>query len=421
MSRTRVLFHVTHLRRGGGIESSLISLLNILDRSLFSVGLSIAYPTDDLDTIFRQRIPADVQVHMLGPQRWLSYCRNLKITGRLKWPGRIYEELLLPQIRKRVFRSRIKRIAADYDIIIDYDLSLARFACDFGKPFLGISHFRFPERLSINKRKYRTFAHYYQRYDAMIAICKAMQEGGKKLFPLLADRFATLYPGFDQADIRRRASEPVEGIPDGAYIVSVTRLEETQKDVSTLIKAFALLVHQHHIAESLLLVGQGRHRSELERLSVGLGVRDRIVFFGFTPNPLPYVKHARLMVLSSKFEGLPTALIEGLMLGQVLASSDCPTGPREILKDGRAGLLVPVGDAPALAAAMLRGLQDANLRNRLHAEAIAHADEFGINAFHYRFQQLLQRLGVRIAAGSPWPLSSDQIDRISRAPNQEPT
>jgi hypothetical protein len=118
-----VLFHVTHLRRGGGIESSLISLLNILDRSLFSVGLSIAYPTDDLDTIFRQRIPADVQVHMLGPQRWLSYCRNLKITGRLKWPGRIYEELLLPQIRKGVFRSRIKRIAADYDIIIDYDLS----------------------------------------------------------------------------------------------------------------------------------------------------------------------------------------------------------------------------------------------------------------------------------------------------------
>jgi glycosyltransferase involved in cell wall biosynthesis len=109
------------------------------------------------------------------------------------------------------------------------------------------------------------------------------------------------------------------------------------------------------------------------------------------------------------------------MLGQVLVSSDCPTGPREILKDGRAGLLVPVGDAPALAAAMLRGLQDANLRNRLHAEAIAHADEFGINAFHYRFQQLLQRLGVRIAAGSPWPLSSDQIDRISRAPNQEPT
>jgi glycosyltransferase involved in cell wall biosynthesis len=248
-----------------------------------------------------------------------------------------------------------------------------------------------------------------------------MQEGGKKLFPLLADRFATLYPGFDQADIRRRADEPVEGIPDGPYIVSVTRLEETQKDVSTLIKAFALLVHQHHIAESLLLVGQGRHQSELERLSVGLGVRDRIVFFGFTPNPLPYVKHARLMVLSSKFEGLPTALIEGLMLGQVLASSDCPTGPREILKDGRAGLLVPVGDAPALAAAMLRGLQDANLRSRLHAEAIAHADEFGINAFHYRFQQLLQRLGVRIAAGSPWPLSSDQIDRISRAPNQEPT
>jgi glycosyltransferase involved in cell wall biosynthesis len=125
-----------------------------------------------------------------------------------------------------------------------------------------------------------------------------------------------------------------------------------------------------------------------------LGVRERIIFLGFTSNPLPYVRHARLMVLSSRFEGLPTALIEGLILGKVLVSSDCPTGPREILDQGRAGLLTPVGDADALAAAMLQGLRDEALRARLCAAALRHAEEFGVDTFRCNFHRLLERLGI---------------------------
>lgn len=392
MGKIRVLFHVTHLRRGGGIESSLMSWLRILDRERFSVGLSISYPTEEIDSLFRYRIPDDVTLHVLGQETWLSHCRNLKITGRLGWGGLIYEELVLPQIRKRIFRQRIEHIAADYDVVIDYDLSLARFAFRFGKPLIGISHFSFSQRLSNHPRKYRTAMRYYQRYDAIVAICDAMRDEGIQLFPALAHRFITLYPGFDPAELNQRANEAVEGVPRMPYIVSVTRLEETQKDVSTLIRAFALLVNEHRIAESLLIVGQGRHQRELEELADSLGVRHRITFFGFAPNPLPYVRHARLMVLSSKFEGLPTALIEGLMLGQILISTDCPTGPREILKNGKAGLLAPVGDPAALAAAMLRPLQDARLRDALHAESINHAENFGVPAFQDRLYQMLQPL-----------------------------
>jgi glycosyltransferase involved in cell wall biosynthesis len=227
-----------------------------------------------------------------------------------------------------------------------------------------------------------------------------MEEEGKALFPMLADQIAMLYPGFNLADIRRRAALPAPHIPDQPYIVSVTRLEETQKDVATLIRAYALLVRRHAIAEPLLLVGQGRHQADLERLARELGVRERIIFLGFTSNPLPYVRHARLMVLSSKFEGLPTALIEGLILGKVLVSSDCPTGPREILDQGRAGLLTPVGDADALAAAMLRGLRDEALRARLSAAALRHAEEFGVDAFRCNFHRLLERLGIMAGEAS---------------------
>jgi glycosyltransferase involved in cell wall biosynthesis len=228
----------------------------------------------------------------------------------------------------------------------------------------------------------------------MIAISHAMEEEGRALFPMIADRIAMLYPGMDHDAIRRRAAQPAAGVPDGPYIVSVTRLEETQKDVATLLRAYALLVHEHRVDETLLLVGHGRHQAKLEQLALALGVRDRVTFLGFTPNPLPYMRQAQLMVLSSKYEGLPTVLIEGLILGKVLVSTDCPTGPRELLDAGRAGLLTPVGDAPALAAAMLQGLRDQGLRARLSEAALRHAEVFSIGAFRLALQSLLQKLGI---------------------------
>jgi len=100
------------------------------------------------------------------------------------------------------------------------------------------------------------------------------------------------------------------------------------------------------------------------------------------------------MVLSSKYEGLPTVLIEGLILGQVLVGTDCPTGPREILDDGKAGLLTPVGDAPALAAAMLQGLCDHDLRASLSRAALQHADLFSVATFRREFRRLLETLGL---------------------------
>jgi glycosyltransferase involved in cell wall biosynthesis len=392
VGKLRVLFHVTHLRRGGGIESSLMSWLRVLDRERYAIGLSIAYPNADLEEIYRARIPSDVAVHVLGAESWLSHCRNLKSTGNLGWAGLLYEEALLPQVRKRVFRARFKRLAQDYDVIIDYDLSLARFAWGFAQPLVGISHFSLAQRLSNNRRKYRKAADYFRRYDALVSICDAMREEGVRMFPFMAERFVTLYPGFDIADAQRRATAPMTTAVPPSFIVAVTRLEETQKDVTTLIEAYAALVHDHGIAESLLVIGEGRHRAQLEQLAARLGVGDRVVFAGFNANPMPYVRAARLLVLSSKFEGLPTVLIEGLMLGQVLVATDCPTGPMEILDGGNAGLLVPVGDQAALANAMLRALRDPALRERLQAGALAHAKVFGTEAFGERLRQLLQRL-----------------------------
>lgn len=412
MRPVRVLFHVTHMRRGGGIEASLLSWLAVLDRRTFAPALSIAFPTDDFDTVFAERLPADVAVHWLGRERWLSACRTRKLAGTLGWAGRVYEDVLLPQVRKRVFGQRMAALAVDFDLIIDYDMSLVRFADGCGKPLVGIAHFRFPAAAAMGPRKQRTLARYYRRYDRIVAICSAMQQGGVALFPALAARFVTLYPGFDRDDIVRRAALPLplpipralqyplspaaSLAPEAAfgprYLISVTRLEESQKDLTTLLRAYAQLVTQHAFGGALVIVGDGRDRAMLEALAAALGVAARVHFLGFIANPLPLVRQARVLVLSSRYEGLPTILIEALMLGQVLVSSDCPTGPHEILDAGRAGLLVAPGDVPALATALLRAWDDQALRETLQAGAQQHAALFDVPAFAARVRALAQTL-----------------------------
>ncbi len=128
-----------------------------------------------------------------------------------------------------------------------------------------------------------------------------------------------------------------------------------QKDFETLIKAFAR-VRQSRPCR-LMILGEGRDRSKLERLGAELGISSDMLLPGFVQNPYPYFKRASVFVLSSIWEGSPNVLTEALALGTPVVSTDCPNGPREILQDGRFGDLVPVGDHEALARAILETLQ----------------------------------------------------------------
>ena len=102
----------------------------------------------------------------------------------------------------------------------------------------------------------------------------------------------------------------------------------------------------------LIILGEGEDRPALEALAGELGVAEDVALPGFCANALAYMARSAVFVLSSRWEGLPTVLIEALAAGTRVVSTDCPSGPREILEDGRLGALVPVGDAPALAGAI---------------------------------------------------------------------
>jgi glycosyltransferase involved in cell wall biosynthesis len=145
----------------------------------------------------------------------------------------------------------------------------------------------------------------------------------------------------------------------GRVLLAVGRLT-AQKDFATLLRAVALLPPDHR----LVVLGEGELRDELTELVEHLGIRERVDLPGFAANPFPLFASADVVVLSSRSEGLPTVLIEALPFECGIVSTDCPSGPREILEQGRWGRLVPCGDPAALADAINAEISCRRIRPR---------------------------------------------------------
>ena len=157
--------------------------------------------------------------------------------------------------------------------------------------------------------------------------------------------------------LRRRAAEPIEHpwfdepIP---VCLAAGRLSEA-KDYPTLLRALALLDRPAR----LIVLGGGLTDGlrDLQGLAEDLRIADRVDFAGFVENPCAFMARADLFVLSSRWEGMPQALVQAMAVGCKVVATDCRTGPAELLAGGRYGRLVPVGDARALAAAIARELE----------------------------------------------------------------
>jgi glycosyltransferase involved in cell wall biosynthesis len=167
---------------------------------------------------------------------------------------------------------------------------------------------------------------------------------------------------------------------DGALpvILGVGKLKP-QKDFPTLIRAFAQVVAER--PARLVILGEGTERDGLLDLARSLGIGDAVDLPGFVQNPYPFYRMAALFVLSSRWEGLPNVLIEAMACGCPVVSTDCPSGPREILAEGALGPVVPVGDVEALADAMIQALSGPRRTEALTARARMFSLEQAIDGF----------------------------------------
>jgi glycosyltransferase involved in cell wall biosynthesis len=167
-------------------------------------------------------------------------------------------------------------------------------------------------------------------------------------------------------ELERQAAEPVDhpwfADADVPVVLGMGRLTR-QKDFATLVKAFAWVRRMRPVR--LIILGDGRDRDMLLRLARDEGVAADVALPGFQENPYSWLARSNLFVLSSAWEGSPNALTEAMALGVPVVSSDCRSGPREVLDGGRFGTLVPVGDVEGLAVAMCDALDHPRLADVL--------------------------------------------------------
>lgn len=198
---------------------------------------------------------------------------------------------------------------------------------------------------------------WYPKADVVFAVSEFLAADVAAVARLPRERVATVHnPVVGEKLLAEAAKMPDHPFFGGAdkVIVAVGRLHP-QKDFLTLIRAFHLL--QQQLQCKLVILGEGEQRRSLEAEVARLGLTESVALPGHVGAPGSYLAHADLFALSSQYEGFPTVLIEALACGCPVVSTDCPTGPHEILEGGRFGPLVAVGDPAALAEAMRATLQ----------------------------------------------------------------
>ncbi|OOG23012.1 glycosyl transferase [Thioalkalivibrio denitrificans] len=194
----------------------------------------------------------------------------------------------------------------------------------------------------------------YPRANGVIAVSRGVAEDLCEHFAIPRELVHVIYNPMFTSDMPERLAQPVDHpwLQEGAdtpVILGVGRLCH-QKAFDDLIRALARLRERR--PARLLILGEGGDRAALEQLADELGMAEHVSLPGFVPDPLPYMARAAVFALSSRYEGLGNVIIEALAAGARVVSTDCPSGPAEILDGGRYGTLVPVGDIEAMADAL---------------------------------------------------------------------
>lgn len=216
----------------------------------------------------------------------------------------------------------------------------------------------------------------YPRADSVIVISKGIKDDLRD-FGVLAERVTVIYNPQAIGDIKVKSLED-GGVQIPANIptlITVGRLVD-EKDHKTLLAALKKI--KETLNCHLFIMGEGPLERELKEYSKTLGVSDSVSWLGWQPNPFATMTKANLFILTSKHEGFGNVLIEAMVCGLPIISTDCPSGPREILKDGEYGLLVPVGDSEAMAQAVITLLQNKGLYEKMKHSGYERAAQFDV-------------------------------------------
>jgi glycosyltransferase involved in cell wall biosynthesis len=201
--------------------------------------------------------------------------------------------------------------------------------------------------------------HLFSLADDVVAISGGVADDITAITGLPRERLHVIYnPAFDAALLARtdpqQSPHPWLNGSGPPVLLGVGKLKP-QKDFPTLLRAFANV--RAAMPAKLIILGEGNGHAALAQLASDLGVAGDVDLHGFVENPYPFYRRASVFVLSSAWEGFGNVIVEAMASGCPVVSTDCPSGPAEILDGGRFGRLVPVGDAAAMTAAIVATLK----------------------------------------------------------------
>ena len=233
------------------------------------------------------------------------------------------------------------------------------------------------ENRKFKKLRYRLLKIFDKYIEKTIVVSNEAEEDYIKTIGISKKKTVTIYNPVISEEVFKLQTEKCDHKwlnknRDYKVIISAGRLNEA-KDFPTLLKSIAIARKKQDIR--LIILGEGELRNELEKLIQQLNIRESVELLGFDNNPYKYFYNSDLFVLSSKREGLPTVLIEALACGIRVVSTNCKSGPYEILKGGEYGRLVTVGDEVELANNILDAL-DSEVNKELY---ITRALDFSID------------------------------------------
>lgn len=229
----------------------------------------------------------------------------------------------------------------------------------------------------------------YPDADAIVSVSSDLARRLPRYTGIDPDRIQTLHNPVVSPTLHRQAAEPVDHswfLDGGPPVILAAGRLEARKGFQDLIRAFARIAERRPLR--LVIFGEGKLRASLERQIAALGLEGKVVLPGWCANVFAPMARAALFVLPSHYEGLPGVLIQALACGCPVVATDCPTGPREILEDGRYGPLTPVGDVDALATAMMATLIAPPSKAALRARG----EDFSVDRAVDRYLALFDRL-----------------------------
>lgn len=331
MNHNHIAIFIPDLR-GGGAERSMVNLAT----GFTEIGLTVDLVLASASGPYLSLLPPSVKVVDLGVPRTVSALPKLVHYLRSTRPEALLSALdhanIVALLAKRVVGGNL-RVAVSVRNTLSAE---ARDAGFFNSKIL-------PKLVGI----------LYPWADEIINVSGGVADDLANVTGIPRSRMRVIYnPVVSEsmaAQARQAPDHPWLAPGEPPVVLAVGRLTP-QKDYPTLLRAFAKA--RASVRSRLVILGEGDERVKLEELSKELGIDRDVSLAGFQENPFSFMARAGVFVLASRFEGLPGVLIQALACGCPVVSTDCPSGPREILDGGRWGSLVPVGDVDALAQAI---------------------------------------------------------------------